>query len=184
MRSSRTILAPMREILWVASEQDNTQPASSHQTTAARWKRWRGLSVQAQFEHVIVLFLSALIAVVVALTVWSLGLSVLAILLQPNTFAAADPTVFQSLFGMMFTVIIALEFRRTLLVITERQQSIVHVRAVVLIAMLAIVRKLIIFDLAGGAAVELFALAAAILALGGVYWFVRDRETRDAASPN
>jgi uncharacterized membrane protein (DUF373 family) len=35
-------------------------------------------------------------------------------------------------------------------VITERQQSIVHVRAVVLIAMLAIVRKLIIFDLAGG----------------------------------
>ena len=70
------------EILWVASEQDNTQPASSHQTTAARWKRWRGLSVQAQFEHVIVLFLSALIAVVVALTVWSLALKVLAILLQ------------------------------------------------------------------------------------------------------
>jgi uncharacterized membrane protein (DUF373 family) len=114
----------------------------------------------------------------------SLALKVLAILLQSNSFAAADPTVFQSLFGMMFTVIIALEFRRTLLVITERQQSIVHVRAVVLIAMLAIVRKLIIFDLAGGAAVELFALAAAILALGGVYWLVRDRETRDAASPN
>ena len=131
----------------MASEQDNTQPASSHLTTAARWRRWRGLSVQAQFEHVIVLFLSALIAVVVALTVWSLALKVLAILLQSNSFAAADPTVFQSLFGMMFTVIIALEFRRTLLVITERQQSIVHVRAVVLIAMLAIVRKLIIFDL-------------------------------------
>jgi uncharacterized membrane protein (DUF373 family) len=54
------------------------------------------------------------------------------------------------------------------LVITERQQSIVHVRAVVLIAMLAIVRKLIIFDLAGGEAVALFALAAAILSLGGV----------------
>jgi uncharacterized membrane protein (DUF373 family) len=170
--------------LWVASEQDNAQPASSHQTTAARWRRWCGLSVQAQFEHVIVLFLSALIAVVVALTVWSLALKVLAILLQSNSFAAADPTVFQSLFGMIFTVIIALEFRRTLLVITERQQSIVHVRAVVLIAMLAIVRKLIIFDLAGGAAVELFALAAAILALGGVYWLVRDRETRDAASPD
>ena len=57
-------------------------------------------------------------------------------------------------------------------------------RAVVLIAMLAIVRKLIIFDLAGGAAVELFALAAAILALGGVYWLVRDREIRGAASPD
>jgi uncharacterized membrane protein (DUF373 family) len=85
---------------------------------------------------------------------------------------------------MIFTVIIALEFRQTLLVISERRRSIVHVRAVVLIAMLAVVRKLIIFDLAGGEAVELFALAAAILALGGVYWLVRDQETRDAASPD
>jgi hypothetical protein len=68
-------------------------------TAAARWRRWCGLSVQAQFEHVIVLFLSALIAVVVALTVWSLALKVLAILLQSNSFAAADPTVFQSLSG-------------------------------------------------------------------------------------
>jgi uncharacterized membrane protein (DUF373 family) len=47
--------------------------------------------------------------------------------------------------------------------------------------MLAIVRKLIILDLAGGESGELFALAAAIPALGAVYWLVRDREARDAA---
>jgi uncharacterized membrane protein (DUF373 family) len=168
----------------VPSERTNTQQASSGQTIASRWKHWRGLSIHAQFEHVIVLLLSALIAAVVALTVWSLALKVLAIVLQAGSLDAADSAVFQNLFGMIFTVIIALEFRQTLLVITERQQSIVHVRAVVLIAMLAIVRKLIIFDLAGGEAIELFALAAAILALGGVYWLVRDRETRDAASPD
>jgi uncharacterized membrane protein (DUF373 family) len=168
----------------VAINQDSEQRAASGQTPASRWRRWRGLSVQAQFEHVIILFLSALIAVIVVLTVWSLALKVLAILLRAGSVDPADPAVFQSLFGMIFTVIIALEFRRTLLVITERLQSIVHVRAVVLIAMLAIVRKLIILDLAGGEAVELFALAAAILALGGVYWLVRDRETRDAPSPD
>jgi uncharacterized membrane protein (DUF373 family) len=56
----------------------------------------------------------------------------------------------------------------------------VHVRAVILIAMLAIVRKLIILDLASGESGELFALAAAILALGGVYWLVRDDGARDA----
>jgi uncharacterized membrane protein (DUF373 family) len=44
--------------------------------------------------------------------------------------------------------------------------------------MLAIVRKLIILDLGIGESVELFALAAAILALGGVYWLVMDREIR------
>ena len=155
-------------------------PAPSREIAASRWKRWRSLSLQAQFEHAIVLFLSGLIALVVVLTVWSLALKVLAIVLQAGAFDATDPAAFQNLFGMMFTVIIALEFRRTLLVITERQQSIVHVRAVILIAMLAIVRKLIILDLASGESGELFALAAAILALGGVYWLVRDDDARDA----
>ena len=62
-----------------------------------------------------------------------------------------DPTehvVFQTVFGMIFTVIIALEFKRSLLiVVTERHNSIVQVRTVVLLAMLAMVRKLIILDL-------------------------------------
>jgi uncharacterized membrane protein (DUF373 family) len=142
------------------------------------------LSVQAQFEHVVILTLSALIAVVVVLTVWSLASTVFTIVLHVGLVDMTDSAMFQGLFGMMFTVIISLEFRRTLLVITERQQSVVHVRAVVLIAMLAIVRKLIIFDLAAGGAVELFALAATILALGGVYWIVRDRGPGSAPAPD
>jgi uncharacterized membrane protein (DUF373 family) len=162
----------------VSQVEDVSAPAPN--TIASRWERWRGLSFQAQFEHSIVLFLSGLIALIVVLTVWSLALKVSAIVVTSGSFDATDPAAFQSLFGMIFTVIIALEFRRTLLVITERQRSIVHVRAVILIAMLAIVRKLIILDLASGEAGELFALAAAILALGGVYWLVRDRDGRDA----
>src|ERR1700676_3069614 len=114
------------EISRVTSKQDDSRHASSSLTISSRWRRWRGLSVQAQFEHVIVLFLSALIAAVVVLAVWSVALKVLAILLQASALEAAEPAVFQTLFGMIFTVIIALEFRRTLLVITERQQSIVH----------------------------------------------------------
>lgn len=41
--------------------------------------------------------------------------------------------------------------------------------------MLAIVRKLLILDV-GRATEELFALAAAIIALGAVYWLVRDQD--------
>jgi uncharacterized membrane protein (DUF373 family) len=54
---------------------------------------------------------------------------------------------FQTFFGMIFTVIIALEFKRSVLVVAKRQNSIVQVRTVVLLAMLAILRKLIILDL-------------------------------------
>ena len=154
--------------------------AAQRDTAASRWRRWRGLSLQARFEHAVILFLTGLIAVIVLFALWSLAVRVLAVVLQATALDLLDPAAFQSLFGMIFTVIIALEFRRTLLLITERQQSIVHVRAVILIAMLAIVRKLIILDLGGGETVALFALAAAILALGGVYWLVRDRAAQDS----
>jgi uncharacterized membrane protein (DUF373 family) len=143
-----------------------------------RWGRWRGLPLEVRFEDAIILTLSAVIAVIVLLTIWSLVLKVVAILFSLGAISATDPAIFQNIFGMIFIVIITLEFRRTLLVITERQQSIVHVRAVILVAMLAIVRKLIIFDLTSGGSGELFALAATILALGGVYWLVRDVDKR------
>src|SRR6266704_838870 len=84
--------------------------------------------------------------------------------------------VFQTVFGMIFTVIIALEFKRSLLVLAERRDSVVQVRSVILIALPAVVRKLIILDLSSTDAFHPLALAAAILALGAVYWLVRDQE--------
>jgi uncharacterized membrane protein (DUF373 family) len=82
---------------------------------------------------------------------------------------------------MIFTVIIALEFKRSLLVTAERRKSIVQVRTVILLAMLAIVRKLIILDLTQTDALQLLALAAAILALGAVHWLVREQDRREDA---
>ena len=96
--------------------------------------------------------------------------------MKQQLFFEAPYSVFQAIFGAIFTVIIALEFKRSLLVVAERKESIVQVRTVILIALLAIVRKLIILDLASTDALQLFALAAAILALGAVYWLVRDQD--------
>lgn len=58
--------------------------------------------------------------------------------------------MFQALFGMIFIVIIALEFKRSLLVVADRRHCVVQVRTVILIALLAIVRKLMIIDLRYG----------------------------------
>jgi uncharacterized membrane protein (DUF373 family) len=81
-----------------------------------------------------------------------------------------------AVFGMIFTVIIALEFERSLLVIAERDRGVVQVRTVILNALLAIVRKLMIIDMSVTNVQQFFALAAAVLALGGVYWPVRDQD--------
>jgi uncharacterized membrane protein (DUF373 family) len=83
---------------------------------------------------------------------------------------------------MVFTVIIALEFKRSLLVVAERSRSVVQVRAVILLALLAVVRKLLIIDLSSTDGLQLLALAAAILALGAVYWLIRDQDRRDTES--
>jgi uncharacterized membrane protein (DUF373 family) len=91
--------------------------------------------------------------------------------------------VFQTVFGMVFTVIIALEFKRSLLIVLARQESVVRVRSIILIAMLAMVRKFIILDLGVGGENELFGLSAAILSLGIVYWLVRDQDQRLANTP-
>jgi uncharacterized membrane protein (DUF373 family) len=144
--------------------------------------QWRGLTVYKKFEHVTILILTALIAVVIVSAVWSLALKILFSLVLSDTFDPTDSATFQTVFGMIFTVIIALEFKRSLLVVAEREESVVQVRAVILIAMLAIIRKLIILDLATTDALQLIALAAAILSLGGVYWLVRDQDRRHAVS--
>jgi uncharacterized membrane protein (DUF373 family) len=146
---------------------------------AAARARWRPLTVYEKFEQAVILILTTLIAFVTVLAVWNL---VLKLFLSIVAVGGLDPTdygVFQALFGMMFTVIIALEFKRSLLVITERRHHIVQARTVILIALLAIVRKFLILDLNSTDAPQVFALAAAVLALGAVYWLVRDQDRHE-----
>jgi uncharacterized membrane protein (DUF373 family) len=147
--------------------------------------RWRGMGFYQRFEHAVVLILIGVIAIVIVAALWSLALKVLVSLVLSGSFDPTDHVVFQNVFGMIFTVIIALEFKRSLQIVTERKDTVVQVRAVILIAMLAIVRKLILLDVTATEAAQLFALSAAILSLGAVYWLVRDQDRRtDAASLN
>lgn len=135
------------------------------------------LSFYDKFEHVIIVILTILIAAFVAFATWTLALKIVQSI-GSSTFDPTSYSVFQSVFGMIFTVIIALEFKRSLLIVAKRQSSVVQVRTVILIAMLAIVRKILILDV-GHETDLLFALAAAILALGAVYWLVRDQDRQD-----
>ena len=146
---------------------------------AAARGRWTALTLYEKFEHAVILAVTGLIAVVVVAAVWKLMVKVALSLALSDAFDPSDHSVFQAVFGMIFTVIIALEFKRSLLIVAERRSSIVQVRTVILLAMLAIVRKLIILDLKTTEATQLFALSAAILALGAVHWLVRDQDRRD-----
>jgi uncharacterized membrane protein (DUF373 family) len=82
---------------------------------------------------------------------------------------------------MIFTVIIALEFKKSHLVVAARRDSVIQIRSVVIIALLAICRKVIILDLNETDAAHVLAFAAAILALGVVYWLIRHSDQRIGA---
>jgi uncharacterized membrane protein (DUF373 family) len=145
----------------------------NEQVAAARG-RWALLTLYQRFEHLSIMVLSGLIAIVIVAAIWNLALKIIVSMVLSGSFDPTEYPVFQAVFGMILTVIIALEFKRSLLVLAERTDSVVQVRTVVLIALLAVVRKLIILDLTSADALQLLGLAAAILALGCVYWLVRD----------
>jgi len=125
-----------------------------------------------RFEHLIILILTLLIAVVVVAAVWKLVLKIIFGSIFTNGFDPSDYASFQAIFGMIFTVIIALEFKKSLLIVAERNDSAVQMSSVVIIAILAVCRKLIILDLGRTDAMEIVSLAAAILALGVTHWVI------------
>jgi uncharacterized membrane protein (DUF373 family) len=141
-------------------------------------EKFRLLSLYQRFEHVIVLVLTALIAIIIVVAVWNLSLKILFGLVLSGSLDPSDYAIFQAVFGMIVTVIIALEFKKSLLVIAERRENVVQIRSVFMIALLAICRKVIILDLRETDAPQIFALAAAILSLGVVYWLIRDSDQR------
>jgi len=142
--------------------------------------QWHLSSAYEKFEQLIVLLLSGLIIVVIMSAVGHLAVKILFGLILSTSFDPTDPAIFQTVFGMILTVIIALEFKHSILIMAKREQTIVQVHTVILIAILAIVRKFIIIDLSSAAANQLFALAAAVIALGAVYWLVRDQDRKKA----
>jgi uncharacterized membrane protein (DUF373 family) len=137
--------------------------------------KWQTLSIYEKFEQTVVSVLTLVIAGIVTVATWQLVLHTLQ-LLGSHVVNLADSQVFQSIFGMVLTVLIALEFKHTLLVVRHHRRAIVQVRAVVLIALLALVRRFIILELYQTTPSVIAALAGAALALGVVFWLVGNYE--------
>jgi uncharacterized membrane protein (DUF373 family) len=147
--------------------------------TSNSWKEtrqaWPVLGFYERFEQIVSLILTLLIAIVIITALAHLVFRIV-LLIMLNVVDPANQTVFQTIFGMIMTVLIALEFKHSVIGALERHNNIVQVRTVVLIALLALVRKFIIIDASHVEAMTLIGLALAALALGCVYWLVREQE--------
>jgi uncharacterized membrane protein (DUF373 family) len=142
-----------------------------------RWNRskteWNLLTYYQRFESAVACVLTIVIALIVLVALYRLCVGVVAALL----FRAVDPlehAVFQSIFGEIMTLLIALEFNHTLRYIVTKHQSVIQTKVVLLIALLAVARKFIILDMHETSPGVLLGLAAITLALGVTYRLMRE----------
>ena len=75
------------------------------------------------------------------------------------------------------TLLIAMEFKHSIVKVALRKESIIQVKTVILIAILALARKFIILEPDVDPA-KVAALAGTVLALGLTYWLMRERDDR------
>jgi uncharacterized membrane protein (DUF373 family) len=139
---------------------------------------WQTLSLYERFEQLISLVLTGLIAMIIVIATWDLAKEVFYL----SWHGLLDPLqhrTFQTFFGQIMTLLIALEFKHSIVKVVAHRESIIQAKAVLLIAILALARKFIILDVNEYSAGTILALAAVVIALGVTYWLVRDRDARE-----
>ncbi len=139
------------------------------------------LAIYERFEQLVAIVLSVLIAVIVAVALVEL-VRIVIYMIGTEAINPLQQETFQLVFGMIMTLLIALEFKHSILKVALRNDSIVQVRTVILIALLALARKFVILDVHSSPA-QIAALALALLALGVVYGIVRKRDRRRKFGP-
>ncbi len=135
-------------------------------------KYWSVMTFYERFEQIVIIILSFMISVIVVLALWQLIREVV-LLLVNGALNPLDHQIFQVIFGMIMTLLIAMEFKHSILTVVHRQSHIVQARAVIIIAQLALARKLIILDFTTVSAEKLAALGFVILMLGLVHYMLK-----------
>jgi uncharacterized membrane protein (DUF373 family) len=144
----------------------------SNRTSAARAlgetrRHWPLMTAYERFEQFVALVLSLVIIVVIVVALVQLMIGVTPLLLG-GALNPLEHATFQALFGMIMTLLIAMEFKHSIIRVALRRESIIQVKTVILIALLALGRKFIILDTASTDAATV------------VYWLLRERD--DAAT--
>lgn len=123
--------------------------------------------------------------VVVALAVWSFFATLWA--LGVGQRGALDYSQFQTLFDRVLAAVIALELARSIGQLVAGEHGLAQVRTVIVIGLLAVVRKLIVLEVDGTSGAFLLGIAGAVMALAlalvAIAWVERRPEPGAGPQP-
>jgi uncharacterized membrane protein (DUF373 family) len=103
---------------------------------------WPVLTYYQRFESVVALCLTLIVGAIILVALYRLAREVIVGLLW-GMLDPLDHRVFQTVFGEIMTLLIAVEFNHTLQYMVRYERSIIQTKVVLLIALLAIARKFI-----------------------------------------
>lgn len=124
-----------------------------------------------RFEMVITMGIVVLISIMILAAFWGLGVETYHLVLH-GAFDILDHKAFQSAFGMVMTLLIAIEFNRTIMHAYLAEGHELIVKTVILVAILAVSRQFIVIEIDTISPYTLAALALSLLSLGIVYWLM------------
>jgi uncharacterized membrane protein (DUF373 family) len=136
---------------------------------------WPNLNFFERFEYIVSVIIMMIISVIVIVALIRLGKNVYMTLVV-NALDPLEFKVFQMIFGNMLTLYIAMEFRHSIESVLHGGGHIIHVRTIILIAMLAMARKFIVMD-KETTPETMAALAFITISLGGVYWLLKNKKS-------
>ncbi len=122
------------------------------------------------FETALVLGILLVLSVTLLLAFLDIAYEIYKKIMAPPTFIV-DANGLMELFSLVLILLIGLELIET--VKAYLQHDVVHVELVLLVAIIAIARKVIIWDFDKFSHTELYSLAAMVLALGVSYFFIK-----------
>lgn len=152
-------------------ENSNQTPSSSSKGAQRLRELWPEMTLFERFEYVVTLIVSLVLVLIIAVALLRLLGNVYEMVIA-QTSGAVDYKMFQITFGMLLTLLIALEFRNSIDAILEGKGLLVQVRIVVLIAIIALARKFLVMDPKEFDATLVAAYALVTFALGSVYWLL------------
>jgi len=135
---------------------------------------WQVLSAYERLEQIVALVLSAILTVVILLSLWSVFHHLLHIVLHYRQDQVERQIT--ALFGSAMGLLIAMEFNHTIFHSVMRRGQIVKVKTVVLIAILAVSRQFILIENTEVTTQKILAYALATLVLGIVYYLIDRRD--------
>lgn len=130
-------------------------------------------NVQRVVVVLVLVLVLALLAFMIVRLGWLIGVELLG---TPIAELSADQIL--GLFSFVLLVLIGVELVEAVqLFLTDAH---VHVEFLILIALTAVCRKIIILDVAAASAITLVGLAALVVTLAGAYFLIKGRQTGGA----